>query len=84
MISLSFWCIVRRFYTVEVTQNVKFTCSKTHMKCFLEKISRGCGLQPELIKGEIEHSIFIESNFADLGHIWEPYLRLDVLCLDFI
>ena len=25
-----------------------------------------------------------KSNFADLGHIWEPYLRLDVLCLAFL
>ena len=24
------------------------------------------------------------SNFADLRHIWEPYLNLDVLCLAFI
>ena len=42
------------------------------------------GLQPELLKGEIEHSVTNKINFADLTHIWKPYLNLDVLCLAFI
>ena len=29
-------------------------------------------------------SVIIKANFADLRRIWEPYLRLDVLCLAFI
>ena len=41
-------------------------------------------MQPELLKGEIEHSVVNKSNFAGLRHIWEPYLKLDVLCLAFI
>ena len=41
-------------------------------------------MQPELLKGEIEHSIISKNNFADLTHIWEPYLISDVLCLAFI
>ena len=33
---------------------------------------------------EMEHSVVKKSNFGDLGHIWEPYLKLDVLCLALI
>ena len=40
-------------------------------------------MQPELLKGEIEHSVINKSNFADSRHIWEPYLRLNELCLVF-
>ena len=54
------------------------------MKSSLEKISREYGLQPQILKGGIEHSVINKSNFADLGHIWEPYLKSDVLCLAFI
>ena len=61
-----------------------FTCSKSHIKGSLEKIGREYGLQPELLKGEIEHSIINKNNFAEIGHIWEPYLISDVLCLAYI
>ena len=44
---------------------------------------REYGLQPESLKGEFEHSVINKSNFTDLKHVWEPYLRLDVLCLAF-
>ena len=50
----------------------------------MEKIGRENGIQPDLLKTDIEHSVFKESKFADLRHIWEPYLRLNVLCLAFI
>ena len=84
LISLSFRCGVKIVNTVEVPQYVKSTCSKSHTKGFLEKIGREYELQPELLKGEIEHLAMNKSNFADLKHIWEPYFRLDVLCLVFI
>ena len=83
MISLSFRCGVKIVNTVEVPQYVKFTCTKSHIKGSLEKIGREYGLQPELLKGEIEHSVINKNNFAELRHIWEPYLISDVLCLDF-
>ena len=41
-------------------------------------------MQPELLKGEIEHSLINKNNFVELRHIWEPYLISDVLCLAFI
>ena len=84
MISLSFRCGFKIVNTVEVPQYVKFTCSKSHIKGSLEKIGREYGLQPELLKGEIEHSVINKSNFTELRHVWEPYLKLDVLCLAFI
>ena len=84
LISLSFRCGVKLVITVEVPQYIKFICSKSHIKGSLEKVGKECGPQPELLKGEIEHSAINRSNFADLRHIWEPYLKLDVLCLAFI
>ena len=57
LISLSFRCGVKIVNTVEVPQYVKFTCSKSNIKGSLEKIGREYGLQTELFKGEIEHSI---------------------------
>ena len=84
LISLSFRCGFKIVNTVEVPQYVKFTCSKSHIKGSLEKIGREYGLQPELLKGEIEHSIINKNNFAELRHISEPYLISDVLCLAFI
>ena len=84
LISLSFRCGFKIVNTVEVPQYVKFTCSKSHMKGSLEKIGREYGLQPELLKGGIEHSIINKNNFAELRHIWEPYLISDVLCLAYI
>ena len=84
LISLSFRCGVKIVNTIEVPQYVKFTCSKSHIKGSLEKIGKEYGLQPELLKGEIEHSIINKNNFVELRHIWEPYLISDVLCLAFI
>ena len=84
LISISFRRGFKIVNTCEVPQYVKFTCSKSHIKGSLEKIGREYGLQPELLKGEIEHSVINKNNFAKLRHIWEPYLISDVLCLAFI
>ena len=84
LISLSFRCGVKIVNTCEVPQYVKFTCSKSHIKGSLNKIGKEYGLQPELLKGEIEHSVINKKNFVELRHIWEPYLISDVLCLAFI
>ena len=84
LISLSFRCGVKIVNKCEVPQYVKFTCSKSHIKGSLEKIGKENGLQPEFLRGEIDHSNINKNNFAELGHIWEPYLISDVLCLAFI
>ena len=84
LISLSFRCGFKIVNTCEVPQYAKFTCTKSHIKGSLEKIGREYRLQPELLKGEIEHSVINKNNFVELRHIWEPYLTSDVLCLAFI
>ena len=84
LISLSFRCGVKIVNTCEVPQYVKFTCTKSHIKGSLNNIGEEYGLQPDLLKGEIEHSIINKNNFIELRHIWEPYLISDVLCLAFI
>ena len=84
LISLSFRCGGKRVNTCEVPQYVKFTCSKSHRKGSLNKIGKEYGLQPELLKGEIEHSVIKKNNFVELRHIWVRYLVSDVLCLAFI
>ena len=84
MLSLSFRCGVKIVNTVEVPLYVKITCTKCHIEGSLEKINREYGLQHEILKGEIEQTDINKSNFADLRHIWEPCLRLDVLYLAFI
>ena len=57
---------------------------KISKKGSLNKIGEEYGLQPELLKGEIEHSVINKNNFVELRHIWEPYLISDVLCLAYI
>ena len=84
LISLSFRCGVKIVNTCEVPQCVKFTCSKSHIKGSLKKIGKEYELQPELLKGEIDHSTINKNNFVELKHTWEPYLISDVLCLAFI
>ena len=77
LISLSFRCGVKIVNTVEVPQYVKFACTKSRIEGTLEKIGRKYGLQSDHLKREIEQSFIIKSNFADLRHIWKPYLKLD-------
>ena len=56
LISLSFRCGVKIIITVEVPEHLKLTFGKSHIKSSLEKVGREKGLQPELLRGEIEHS----------------------------
>ena len=83
LISISFRCGVKKVHSCQLPQYAFFTCSKSHIKGSLEKIGREYDLQPEPLKGKIEHLVINKSNFADLRHFWEPYLRSDVLCLAF-
>ena len=84
LISLSFRCGVKKVITCDSPRIVKLTCTKSNIKVPIEKVGRKHGVQAELLTGEIEHSVFNETNFGDLGHICEPYLELDVLRLGFI
>ena len=84
LVSLSFRCRVKLVKTVEVPKYVKITCSKSHIKGSFGKIGKEYRFQPQLLKEEIEHSVNNKTKFAGLRHIWEPHLRLDVLCLAFV
>ena len=84
MISLSFWWGVKIDKTVGARQYVIFEGAKSLIEGSLEKIGEEYGLQAELLKGEIKHSVNNKSNFADLRQIWEPYFKSDVFCLAFI
>ena len=64
LISLSFRCGFKIVNKVEVPQYVKFTCTKSPIKGSLEKIGKEYGLQPELLKGEIDHSVINKNNFG--------------------
>ena len=83
LISLSFHLCGKLVKIVQVPQNVKFTCSKSHITSSLEKTGREYGLQTEIFKEEIEHSTNNKSNSADLRHLG-AYFKVDVLCLAFI
>ena len=60
-ISLSIRCGVKIVNTVEVPQYVNITYSESPIKDSLETIGREYGLQPELVKGEVEHPVINES-----------------------
>ena len=64
--SLLFRCTVKIVNTCDAPRSVKFTCTKAHIKEALEKIGGEHGLQPELLKGKIKHSVIKKDNFADL------------------
>ena len=70
LIWLSFRCEVEIVNSVEIPQDFKVTTTKSNKKGRLEKIVKEYGLQPELLNGEIEHSLIKRSNFADLRHKW--------------
>ena len=74
LILLSFRCGVKIVNTCEVPQYVKFTCSKSHIKGSLNKIGKEYGLQPELLKGEIEHTVINKNNFVELRHIFGNHI----------
>ena len=57
---------------------------KISYKRYFKKIGGEYGLQPELLRGEIEHLVIIKSKFADLKRFWKSNLNLGVLCLAFM
>ena len=82
IVIISFRCVVKISNTVEVPQNVKNTCSRSHKSGSLDRI-REYNLQSELLKGEINHSEITKHIYSELIDVWEPYLKSDVLCLAF-
>ena len=57
---------------------------KISYKGFFRKIGTEYGLQPELLKREMNHSEITKYNYKKLRYFGETNLKLDVLCLPFI
>ena len=81
LISCSIPCGVKIVDTVEVPKYIKITYTKFYIKVSLDKLEREYGLQPELLKGEINHSKLIKYINIEWRHIWEPYFESDIFCL---
>ena len=60
---------------------MKFVCSKVHISGSLRKIQKEYGIQPQLLKTEMEHSDITLSNYIEKERFWKPYLINDVLGL---
>ena len=65
----------------EIPQYMKFVCSKVHISGSLRKIQKDYGIQPQLLKTEMEHSDITLSNYTEKERFWKPYLINDVLGL---
>ena len=64
----------------EIPQYMKFVCSKVHIAGSLRKIQKESGIQPQLLKCELDHNVTL-SNYKELESVWKPYLINDVLGL---
>ena len=84
LMSLSICCGVKIVNIVEVPECVKFTCTRLHLSGFLDKIGGEYGLQPQLLKGETNHSEITKHNYNDLRDVWKPYITSDLLCLGLV
>ena len=52
-----------------------------HIPGSLKNIQKEYNIQPQLIKGEIDHNLITLSNYKEHENIWKPYLIDDVLGL---
>ena len=60
---------------------MKFVCSKVQISGSFKEIQKEYNIQPQLIKGEIDHNLITLSNYEPHEKIWKPYLVDDVLRL---
>ena len=63
----------------EPPKYMKFVCSKCHISGSLKSIQKEYNIQPDLMKGEIDHDLINISNYRDYKNLWRPYLIDDVL-----
>ena len=55
-----------------------------HISGSLKEIKKEYKIQPNLMKGEIDHNVINISNFEDYENSWKSYIRNDVLGLAFV
>ena len=65
-------------------QYIKIVCSRSHISGSLADIGREYGVQPQLLKSEMDHNKITMDNYRSLEHEWIPYLELDCLSLAFV
>ena len=60
---------------------MKFVCSKVHISGSLRKIQKEYDIQPQLLKGELDHNDITLSNYKEREQFWKPNLVDDMLGL---
>ena len=65
----------------ENSKYMNFVCSKCHIAGPLKEIQKEYKIQPDLMKGEINHNI---SNYKEYESSWKLYLIDDVLGLAYL
>ena len=65
-------------------QYIKIVCSGSHIAGSLADIGREYGVQPQLLKSEMDHGKITMDNYKSLENEWVPYLELDCLSLAYV
>ena len=73
-----------KYNVVENPKYMKFVCSKCHISGSLKDLQKVYKIQPNSMKGEIDHNVINFSNFKDFENSWKPYLIDDVLGLAYV
>ena len=68
----------------EIPKYMKFVCSKCHISGSLKSLQKAYNIQPELMKGEIDHDLINISEYKDYENLRRPYLIDDVLGLAYV
>ena len=63
---------------------MKIVCSKCHISRSLKEKQKEYKIQPNLMRGEIDHDVINISNYKDYENSWEHYLIDDVVGLAFV
>ena len=68
----------------EMPKCKNIVCSKCHISSSLKSIQKEYNIQPDLMKGEIDHDLINFGNYKDYENLWRPYLIDDVLALAYV
>ena len=69
---------------IEILKCIKLVCSKCHISVSLNSIQKANNIQPDLMKGEIDHDLINISNYKEYENLWNPYLKDDVVGLAYV
>ena len=68
----------------KIPKYMKFVCSQCHISGSLKSIHKEYTIQPDLMKGEVNHDLINIVNYKDYENLWRPYLIDDVLGLAYV